>query len=175
MQANLLLMEKNRYTINHHGLPLGESSIDFKYGSDLFTQFPESEIASGEGEINIDVLKHASMLELNVAINGTVSIPCDRCLELYTQEIDVEADVIVKISENEGEYDGDIIWLNPREDALDLKQWIFETIVLSLPLQRVHSSRSECDPEALKYITGEVDANQTDDDDDSDFDTETEE
>ncbi|MFI3288478.1 MAG: DUF177 domain-containing protein [Rikenellaceae bacterium] len=153
-------MDRNIYTINHRGLPLGESLIDFKYGSGLFVDFPESEIAGGEGEVKIEVLKHASMMELFFTIKGTVEIPCDRCLDLYSQEIDLEADLIVKISETEGEYDGDIIWLNPREDALDLKQWIFETIVLSLPLQRVHSSKDECDPEALKYIAGEVDANQ---------------
>lgn len=154
------MTSRNKYLIAHRGLPLGESHIALQYGDDLFVEYPESGIQSGRGTVEVDLLKHASMLELSVAIKGEVEVECDRCLGLYTQSVDFSADVVAKISEMEGEYDGDIIWLSPREDALDLKQWIYESIVLSLPIQRVHGSKEECDPEALKYITGEVDINE---------------
>ncbi len=156
------MIGKDKYSINFRGLPLGENHISMKYGDNLFVEYAESGICNGKGDIEIDLLKHASMMELTVTIKGEVEVECDRCLGLYTQPIDLSAQVVAKISEVEGEYDGDIIWLNPREDALDLKQWIYESIVLSLPIQRVHSSKDECDPEALKYITGEVDINEID-------------
>lgn len=157
-------MQKKKYIINHRGLPLGDSHITLEYGADLFAAYPESGVENGEGIVEIDVIKHTTMLELSVIIKGSVEVECDRCIALYTQPIDYTSEVIVKLSENEGDYDGDIIWLNPREDELDLAQWIFESIILSLPIQRVHENREDCDPEALKYITGTVDSDEIDED-----------
>ena len=40
------------------------------------------------------------------------------------------------------------LWLSPSEDFVDLTQYIYESIVLSLPYQRVHPD-GECDPDML--------------------------
>ena len=55
----------------------------------------------------------------------------------------------MKFSDEPREYDGEVLWLLPGEDEVDLSQYIYESIVLSLPYQRVHPE-GECDPEMLK-------------------------
>ena len=40
------------------------------------------------------------------------------------------------------------MWLSPSEDFVDLTQYIYESIVLSLPYQRVHPD-GECDLDML--------------------------
>ena len=42
-----------------------------------------------------------------------------------------------------------MIWLLPGEESVDLKQYVYESIVLSLPYQRVHPE-GECNPEMLE-------------------------
>lgn len=54
----------------------------------------------------------------------------------------------MKFSDEVREYDGDTLWLSPSEDFVDLTQYIYESIVLSLPYQRVHPD-GECDPDML--------------------------
>ena len=59
---------------------------------------------------------------------------------------------MVRISDEEGEYDGEIMWLNPADDVVDFTQYIYESIVLSLPYQRVHPE-GECNPDMLARFT----------------------
>lgn len=89
------------------------------------------------------------MLTADVRITGHVVVPCDRCLEDCRIPIDFEGRLLVKFSDEPREYDGEVLWLLPGEDEVDLSQYIYESIVLSLPYQRVHPE-GECDPEMLK-------------------------
>ena len=44
------------------------------------------------------------------------------------------------------------MWISPSEDILDLTQYIYESIVLSLPYRRVHEEGG-CNPEMLAAFT----------------------
>lgn len=144
----------NKYTIDYQGLSLGQHDLSFDFSDDLFALYEESPIKKGSGTIDIMLDKHASFMELEVDIDGLVEVECDRCTDFYEQPIHYEGDVVVKISErvSDEESDEDIIWLSPREPRLDLRQWLYESVLLSLPLARLHPDRKDCNPEILKYI-----------------------
>jgi uncharacterized metal-binding protein YceD (DUF177 family) len=44
------------------------------------------------------------------------------------------------------------MWISPSEDMLDLTQYIYESIVLSLPYRRIHEEGG-CNPEMLAAFT----------------------
>ena len=52
--------------------------------------------------------------------------------------------------------DADFTVIQRSETVLDLAEWIYEYILLSLPIQKVHgedsNGHSMCNPEALKYL-----------------------
>lgn len=146
------MIAQEKYEIAYAGMAMGQSVMEFNFTSALFVDCPESGIESGQGAVKLAITRHASMLEITASIVGTVEIECDRCADPYTQPINFSGSVIVKISEEEGEYDGDIIWISPRTKVLDLTEWVYESIILSLPFQRTHSSIESCNAEALKYI-----------------------
>ena len=79
-------------------------------------------------------------------LGGTVERAAQR--EYGRIPVDFEGRLIVRFSEEEHEYDGEVLWLVPGEDEVDLAQYIYESIVLSLPYQRVHPE-GECDPDML--------------------------
>lgn len=153
------------YTIDFHGLKTGESyAYDFPIDDQFFGRWPEAEIEHGTGEAHVTVLKHASLMELTVNIDAEVELICDRCLDEFRCRIHFEGTPVVKISENipEGERysgdahretnnsDGDILWISPADDTLDLGQYLYESIMLSLPFQRVHPDIRNCSPDMLK-------------------------
>ena len=78
-----------------------------------------------------------------------VVVECDRCLEDCRVPIDFEGQLVVKFSDEVHEYDGEVMWMLPGEDRVELAQYIYESIVLSLPYQRVHPE-GECNPEMLE-------------------------
>lgn len=140
----------NRYNIAYKGLSIGEHHFSFEVDDALFKAYENSEILGGKATVEIDLVKGGTVMNLNVVIKGEVSVECDRCLEPVTLPIDYDGDLVVRFSEHEQESDGDIMWVNPAEGELHLAQYIYESIVLNLPYQRVHPNIKDCNPEMVK-------------------------
>lgn len=141
--------ETQRYSIAFEGLKNGHHEFRFAVDKSLFEAFENTEIKDGACEVRVDLNREESQLVLDVSISGDVVVACDRCLEDCRIPIDFEGRLLVKFSEEVREYDGDVLWLLPGEGSVDLAQYIYESIILSLPYQRVHPE-GECNPEMLE-------------------------
>lgn len=153
------------YRIDFHGLSIGKSySYDFPIDDRFWAHWPESEVVAGHGAVHVEVVRHASMLELAVRIEAEVTLTCDRCLDEFSCPVVFEGHPVVKISDAvpDGERysgdahqeannsDGDILWISSAEESLDLEQYIYESIMLSLPFQRVHPDMRDCNQDMLR-------------------------
>jgi uncharacterized metal-binding protein YceD (DUF177 family) len=136
------------YTIAYKGLKNGAHDFDFQVDNALFEAFEAEEIKGGDCKVHVELKRSESMLELNINIEGEVICECDRCLEDCPIAVDYEGDLVVKFSDETDYYDGDVMWISPADDVVDLTQYIYESIVLSLPYSRVHEE-GECNPEML--------------------------
>ena len=142
-------MELNKqYSIEYKGLKNSTYDFTFEVGNALFEAYESREIHGGNCSVKATMLKSDRQLDFDFSIVGDVICECDRCLDDCSIAIDYEGHLVVRISDEDGEYDGDVMWLNPAEDAVDLTQYIYESIVLSLPYQRVHPE-GECNPDMM--------------------------
>ncbi len=138
-----------RYTIAYKGLKPGVHRFDFEVDDALFQYFESPDIKSGHCAVTVDLRRAETMLECDVEISGRVTVECDRCLEDCEIPVEYAGRLVVKFAEEIREYDGEVLWLSPAESEVDLAQYIYESIVLSLPYQRVHPE-GECNPEMLE-------------------------
>lgn len=104
----------------------------------------ESDLVLGGG-INAEVVctKRGDLYQLHIALEGYVDVQCDRCLDevdLYTES---ERDLIVKLGPEYLEESDEVLIIPEREGVLDLQWLLYEDIVLSLPMQRMHDE-GEC-------------------------------
>ncbi len=153
MHAIYAEMEQTRlYTIAYKGLKNGSYDFDFQVDDSLFEAYDRVEIKSGSCQAHVDLKRSETMLELAIDITGEVICECDRCLEDCPIEVDYSGELVVKFSDEIDDYDGDVMWISPSEDMLDLTQYIYESIVLSLPYRRVHEEGG-CNPEMLAAFT----------------------
>ena len=156
------------YSISISGLKEGRYSYNFSIDKKFFELFEESQITEGELNAEIELDKRSSHIDLRFRISGKVLIACDRCLEMYYQDIDTDNRILFKTGKVWDEDDPDLITIPADEYELDLKQYIYEFIHLALPMQRVHpddkNGKSTCNPDMLKRI----DQHLTDSDNDSD-------
>ncbi|MFI3305873.1 MAG: DUF177 domain-containing protein [Rikenellaceae bacterium] len=152
--------DKVLYSIDFKDLSYGDHSFEFKVDDKLYALYEGCEVSGGECDVTVEMQRSESMLNLSVEIAGDAVVECDRCLEPCSVEIDYLAPLIVRFSDEEelaGEYDGEVMWLPTASSNIDLTHYIYESILLSLPYQRVHEE-GECDPEMLKQfriVTGE--------------------
>lgn len=142
------MVDAQSYSIPFQGLPQGRHEFRFPVGRELFEEFPGSEIKDGRCEAVVVLVRGEHDMSLDVHIAGEVIVPCDRCLEDCTIPIVFDGSLPVRFSDVEHEWDGEVLWLLPGENSIDLSQYIYESIVLSLPYQRVHPEGA-CDPDML--------------------------
>jgi len=140
--------ETQRYAIPYSGLKTGCHEFRFEVDGSLFEEYQSTEIKDGRCEVRVDADRTENRIVLDVTITGYVVVECDRCLEDCRVPIDFEGQLVVKFSEEVHEYDGEVMWISPAEGEVSLAQYIYESIVLSLPYQRVHPE-GECDADML--------------------------
>lgn len=139
----------NAYTIAFRGLKEGLHDFVFPLDGALFAAYDNADIRDGAGEVRVTLNRGERQLVLDVRIDARVTVPCDRCLEDCTLPVAYEGRLVVKFSEEGGEYDGEVLWLYPGDTEVDLAQYVYESIVLSLPYRRVHPDGG-CDPAMLE-------------------------
>ena len=138
-----------RYVVVFKGLKPGVYEYRFPMDGDLFRAFENPEITDGSCVAEVRLERAERQLTFDVKIGGEVVVPCDRCLEDCALPVAFEGRLLVRFSDEPGEYDGEVLWLHPSEEEVDLMQYLYESVVLSLPYRRVHPEGA-CDAEMLK-------------------------
>ena len=142
-----------KYSIAFKGLGEGTHRFDMKVDDRFFEAFEGSEIRRGNADVRLTLDKRGNGMALDFDIRGEVAVECDRCLEEFMMPVRYEGTLHVRYSDCERESDGEVMWISPSETELNVAQYIYESICLSLPYQRVHpddsEGRSTCDPDML--------------------------
>ncbi len=146
---------RNDYIVEYKGLQSGTYEIDYQLDKNFFSLFDEPEFQDGKLNAKIKMSVFSYGLEFVFDILGTVKAECDRCLELFDLPINAHYDMKVRFSDKttDPEEADEEITLSTEEHEIDLKQHIYEFVVLSAPARRVHPSDG-CNPEILKAISG---------------------
>lgn len=129
--------------------------LDIELTDRFFADLEQEEISGGDVHARIIVKASAgNIYKVSISVKGQVIVPCDRCLDPLT--IDIEASDTVNIKDGDEE-DGDaaeMLYTIKGTSDFDLSWIVYEIIETSLPIQRVHPD-DECNSEMLSYITKE--------------------
>jgi uncharacterized metal-binding protein YceD (DUF177 family) len=138
-----------------------EHVFDFDVDSGFFSGFRNPEIIEGSAEVSLDVEKFSHYMNVVLTFSGALTVSCDRCLENFALPIEGENLLSIRFEEAPEEpedesADEDIMYANAEDDEIDLTEYVYESICLALPIQRIHGNdengESLCNPEMLKYI-----------------------
>jgi uncharacterized metal-binding protein YceD (DUF177 family) len=152
------MQNRKEYIIQFVGLSMGEHLYEYAIGEKFFEGLDYSEIQKSDITVKINLLKQSTMMVLRFEISGTVKAECDRCTEEFDLPISGNYKLIVKVGGSEtGEEDDDILTIPANEYELDVSQYIYEYVVLSLPIKRVHPDDAQgnttCNKEMLKKLS----------------------
>ena len=128
----------SKYKIEFAGLKIGSHQFNFNADKKFFDRFNFSDFNDVHVNIDIDLIKKSTLLELEFVLKGVVNVNCDLTNEPFDLEIKHEASVVVKFGQEYNDEDDEILVLPHGEHKLFVDQYIFELIVLSLPPKRIH-------------------------------------
>jgi uncharacterized metal-binding protein YceD (DUF177 family) len=146
----------SQYTLPFSGLSEGKHPFDFTVDDRFFAEFENSEVEKGELVVKVELEKRSTYLGLLFSISGEVELTCDRCLENFKFPVESKRKLLVKFSEKPVEDEDELIYLHPSEFQVEIAQFIYEFVILSLPIRRVHPDRengeSLCDPVMIRKL-----------------------
>ena len=116
-------------------------SYQWHVGDDFFSAVEGPEIQQGSLDVALRVKRTSGAYELDFRFEGTVKVPCDRCLELMDQPIAAQRTLRARLG-SEFADDGEMITVPEEEGTLNVAWNLYELIALEMPLRHVH-------PEAL--------------------------
>ena len=144
----------NEFLIPFVGLKLGKHHFEFQINNTFFDRFDYHEYESSDIKVNIVLDKKSTMLELNFKHDGTVNVPCDLTNELFDLPVKAKIKLMVQFGEEFNNDNEELLILPHGEFQIDVAQYIYEMIVLSVPLKRVHVGikNKTLDQEVLKTL-----------------------
>ncbi|WP_121337055.1 DUF177 domain-containing protein [Flavobacterium sp. 123] len=126
------------YLIPFIGLKLGKHHFEYQINNKFFEIFDYNEFQNSDIKVNLVLEKKSTMLELAFKHKGTVNVPCDLTSEDFDLPIKGKMNLIVRFGEAFNNDNEELLILPHGEFEIDIAQYIYEMIVLSVPLRRVH-------------------------------------
>jgi uncharacterized metal-binding protein YceD (DUF177 family) len=154
------------FKIQFSGLKIGDHDFELEADDRFFEALGHAPDFTGSVKINLILTKRPHMLELAFTMNGGIDSQCDRCSAAFAQPIMGRHMLYVKFAEGvDGEaVDDDMIILSPEAHEVDVAQFVFENIALSLPLRKVPCEdlgmTGLCDQEVLQMLEVQNKANE---------------
>jgi uncharacterized metal-binding protein YceD (DUF177 family) len=143
------------------GLKPGEHEFIYTITDSFFENFEKPEFDNAHIEVKMKMDKKQGCFLLKFYINGKVNIMCDRCGDDYEMTLWDEFELLVKqIDDTEvakkSEDDAEVAYIARSESILDVSTWIYEFIILSVPIQHIHpddeEGKSTCNPVVLDFL-----------------------
>ena len=129
------MSRQDHYMIDLSRLPIGTHVFEIQLDSDFFASLEKSEILSGDVAAKIVLNLREESYQLNIAVQGTVFVVCDRCLDPMPLDINDEQEIWSEEEEN------DLLPMTTHQ--LDLSWLAYEIVSINIPLVHSHQA-GEC-------------------------------
>ncbi|MCR6720352.1 MAG: DUF177 domain-containing protein [Chitinophagaceae bacterium] len=133
---------RREYEIAFVGLKPGVHEYNYEIGDKFFEAFQQQDFKNCKAQVKLSLDKKSSFMLLKFEVGGILEVTCDRCNNPLPFDLWDEFTVTVKMVEdpelmNDQEEDPDVYYIGRGESHLDVANWIYEFINLSIPMQKV--------------------------------------
>jgi len=132
------MKQLNEFLIPFIGLKLGKHQFEYQINKTFFEAFDYDEFESSDIKVNLVFDKKSAFMELNFKHKGTIHVPCDITNEMFDMPIKAKIRLVVQFGEEFNNDNDELLILPHGEHQIDVSQYIYEMIVLSIPLRKAH-------------------------------------
>lgn len=155
------MVNRREYEIAFVGLKPGKHEYVYDIDEQFFAEKEPQDFTDPKVNVKMILDKKSSYLMLKFEVGGSVNLLCDMCGNTLEKQLWDDFEVLVKMVDdpekmNEEEEDPDIFYISRTESHINVENWIYEFINLSIPLQRTCDKKpdgsSGCNEEALEML-----------------------
>lgn len=148
---------RRTFDIAFVGLKPGIHEYEYNVADKFFTEYGEQDFKNCTAQIKLSLDKQNGFMLLRFEVGGKLELSCDRCGNHLPLDLWDEFRIMVKMVDdadvmNNQEEDPDVYYISRGESHINVSDWIYEFINLSIPMQRM------CDEEEIggPYCNKEV-------------------
>lgn len=138
------------YKIDLLSSRLEGGSFEYEIGDVFFAKL-DGLIQRGKIHTEVRCLSAGTVFKFQIHSVGTVVVPCDRCLSDLELRIETTDVLNVKLGDEYAD-EGDCVVVPESDGYLDLSQFIYEFIVLSMPMTCCHEP-GKCDDAMMQTLS----------------------
>lgn len=145
----------SQFSLPYRGLGNGEHRFEFEVLPAFFKKFENDDFERCHIEVVLSLDKKSDRCLLHFEIDGTKAMVCDRCTSEMNFPIKGSYELHVKFGQGSAGGDTDeIVFMDAETSILDVSTYVYEFIVLSLPLIATCDSDPDmdCDESVLKHL-----------------------
>lgn len=156
----------DKYNVDLKGLKAEPLNMEFVLDNAFFADIDGEEFQRGTVKAVVTAKKNRDVFDFTFSLDGVVIVPCDRCLDDLEIEVSTDNNLRVKLGSEYAD-DGDIVVVPEQDGDLNIAWYLYEFIVLALPMKRVHAP-GKCNRDMAGKLKQHSRAEENDDINDDD-------
>lgn len=155
------MSNRREFEIAFVGLKPGVHEFSYAVDDRFFEEYNEQDFRHASAQVRLLLEKSNGFMILRFEIGGKAEVTCDRCNSNLPMQLFDEFTVTVKMTDepdqmNEQEEDPDVYYISRGESHIDVKDWIYEFVNLSIPMQKTceyeNMDGPYCNPAAREML-----------------------
>lgn len=155
------MSNRREFEIAFVGLKPGVHEFTYHIDDRFFEEYNEQDFRNPDANVTLLLEKSNGFMILRFEIGGQAEVTCDRCSNNLPIQLFDEFKVMIKMTDdpalmNEQEEDPDVYYISRGESHIDVKDWIYEFINLSIPMQKTceyeNMDGPYCNPAAREVL-----------------------
>ncbi len=143
------------------GLKPGVHEFNYELDDKFFAEKGAEDFSNPHASVKMTLEKNTGFMLLKFEVGGKADVTCDRCGNPLAIDLWDEFKMLVKLVENaeemnEQEEDPDVYYLSRTESHLSVEDWVYEFVMLSIPMQKMCPIEKivgpQCNLEVLKKL-----------------------
>lgn len=159
------------YKIDLKNMQADSCEYEFLLDNLFFANIDAPEIQKGKVNVQLKVKKMTHAFELTFLTEGTVCVPCDRCLDDMDLSITSSDNLLVKFGAEYAEEDDNLVVIPEDEGVINVAWFMYEFIALAIPMKHVHAP-GKCNKEMSSKLGKLLRTTPEDSDEDLSFESE---
>ena len=154
-------------------LPFGTHAVECHLDESFFNLDEQTEVRRADVDVTLQVTrKSENTYHLEIACDGTLTIPCDRCLDDLDLPVEVDYSLNVEQMGTELDDSNDELLIVPSDwRELDAAPIVRDTVLLAIPMTHCHENEDDCNADMLDLLDSHLAEAVPDDVDDDQSET----
>ncbi|MDO5394432.1 MAG: DUF177 domain-containing protein [Bacteroidales bacterium] len=119
-------------------LPAGEHRYNYHLDKRFFDNMESADVRDADIDAALTVVHKSDVYDLTMHLTGTITVPCDRCLDDLGLPVDTTYHIMVKYGDAYRDDSDELLEIPESESTLNVAYMLYDTASLAIPMKHVH-------------------------------------